>query len=355
VSTELPAEWVQVRMLRRLVNVALATAVLAGAGRSEDARACAERVTVGVRNAHGLFYDDPAGRVVLYGGADASGVKGDTWAWNRASRRWDLVTTAGPAARTFPAVAFDRDRGEAVLFGGNRVLFGSGNETDSYLDDTWVWRHAAWVRVTAVGPGPRAEAAMAYDPIRRRCVLFGGYRRTSAGTERFADTWEWDGERWQRVALKGPTARNGTALAYDERLRRVVLSGGPPAFVSPATWAWDGRAWMELPGPVPPARFNPAMVFHSRLEALVRFGGWTGQSRAGDTWKRDANGWTRMNVAGPSPRNHAAMAYDRRRGIAVLFGGHDGELVFGDTWEFDGRRWSRIASVHPQRREENGH
>jgi hypothetical protein len=97
------------------------------------------------------------------------------------------------------------------------------------------------------------------------------------------------------------------------------------------------------------------MVFHSRLEALVRFGGWTGQSRAGDTWKRDANGWTRMNVAGPSPRNHAAMAYDRRRGIAVLFGGHDGELVFGDTWEFDGRRWSRIASVHPQRREENGH
>lgn len=37
---------------------------------------------IGVRNAHAMTYDSSRGRVVLFGGADASKVCGDTWEWD---------------------------------------------------------------------------------------------------------------------------------------------------------------------------------------------------------------------------------------------------------------------------------
>jgi hypothetical protein len=36
---------------------------------------------------------------------------------------------------------------------------------------------------------------MAYDPVRRRVVLFGGFH---AGVT-YADLWEWDGTAWEQI------------------------------------------------------------------------------------------------------------------------------------------------------------
>lgn len=310
---------------------------------------------IGVRNAHAIAYDGTANRVLLFGGADASRVLGGTYAWDPDRRRWTAVTEVGPAPRTFPVMAFDEAHGEVVLFGGNRVLFGAAEEWNTLLDDTWVLRGSRWEQRQVRGPGPRAEAAMAYDRRRERIVLFGGYLRTPDGRTRLGDTWEWDGERWEQVASSGPQPRNGSALAFDERTGTMVLSGGPPAFVPPETWEWDGRTWRVAAPPHPSPRFNPVVTYHAGLGGLLRFGGWTGTERAADTWIRTAAGWRAIDRAGPSARNHSAIAYDARRGRAVLFGGHDGELVFGDTWEFDGRDWRRVAATAPERRVENHH
>jgi hypothetical protein len=311
---------------------------------------------ISVRNAHGMAFDSTRRQVVLYGGADASHVRQDTWAWDGPQRHWALITTDGPGSRTFPAMAFDETRGEIVLFGGNRVLFGPAtNDGATFLDDTWVLRGNRWVRQSARGPSARAEAAMAYDPRRRRSVLFGGYSSTVDGRVRFGDTWEWDGERWQLVATEGPAPRNGAALAFDETRGRLVLSGGPPALVGPESWEWDGQSWRQSPEQPPPGRFNPVMTYHGGLKALLRFGGWTGNVRAGDTWIGRRGEWREARGPSPSPRNHAAMAYDSHRSRAVLFGGHDGDFVFGDTWEFDGKAWLQVGRAVPERRVENNH
>lgn len=312
--------------------------------------------SIGVRNAHGMVFDAPRRQVVLYGGADASRVRQDTWAWDGLKRHWRVVTTDGPGPRTFPAMAFDEARGEIVLFGGNRVLFGAGaNDPSTILDDTWVLRGNKWVRLTVPGPSARAEASMAYDRPRRRTVLFGGYSSTVDGRVRLGDTWEWDGASWHMLATAGPAPRNGAALAFDEARGRVVLSGGPPAFVGPETWEWDGQSWRQSLEPPPPGRFNPVMVYHAGLKALLRFGGWTGSARAADTWIRGDGGWREIRGRSPSPRNHAGMACDSFRGRAVLFGGHDGDFVFGDTWEFDGKAWRQVGRQAPQRRVANNH
>ena len=137
-----------------------------------------------VRNAHSMIYDSDHRAVFLFGGADALGVRGDTWQWNSDNRVWQFVTDQGPSPRTFAAFAYDERRHEGILFGGNSVLFGNGREKDPFLSDTWRFRNYKWTRVAVSGPQERAEAAIAYDRGRGRIVLFGGYRRVAGTTER---------------------------------------------------------------------------------------------------------------------------------------------------------------------------
>jgi hypothetical protein len=350
----------------RLFGIALTIALLvslplsvvsAPAGRSFAAFTHPRvRCDLDVRNAHAMAFDAVRHVTVMFGGADTSRVRNDTCAWTGDERQWTFVTDRGPSARTFPAMAFDEGRGEVVLFGGNRVLFGAPTVWNTLLDDTWVLRGATWTRKsTSDGPSARAEAAMAYDQVRKRIVLFGGYSRTAEGRVRLGDTWEWDGERWSLAATDGPAPRNGAGLAFDASRARIVLSGGPPAFVDASTWEWDGRAWRVQSGPDPPARFNPVMIHHDAVKGIVRFGGWSGRVRAAETWIRSNGEWREASASGPSARNHASMSYDSSRGRTVLFGGHDGELVFGDTWEFDGSAWHLMAASAPRRRVENNH
>jgi hypothetical protein len=309
---------------------------------------------LGVRNGHALAFDESGSRLLLFGGADESRVLGDTWSWDGDRRQWRFVTDAGPSGRTFPSMVYDANRGEVVLFGGNRVLFGTDGDVDTFLEDTWTLKGSAWTRRLVSGPTARAEAAIAYDRTRGRLVLFGGYRRTSNGTLRLGDTWEWDGSQWSQMAADGPAPRNGAALAYDERRRTTVLFGGSGA--SDETWEWDGVVWKRLPTATVPGRFNPAMTYDADRSMIVRFGGWNGKERVADTWVLGAaNGWSRLEHAGPMARNHSSMTYDRDRHVVVLFGGHDGDRVFGDTWEWNGKDWTRVSDNPPQTRVDNGH
>lgn len=335
------------RMLATWTLIALVAAACVDKPRSQGA-------PLSVRNGHALTFDEAGSRVLLFGGADAAKVLGDTWSWDSDRRQWRFVTAAGPHGRTFPSMIYDARRGEVVLFGGNRVLFGTDAEFDTFLEDTWTLKGSTWNQRLVSGPSARSEAAMAYDRARSRVVLFGGYRRTANGTLRLGDTWEWDGSQWAQMSAAGPSPRNGAALAYDEGRRTTILFGGSGA--SDETWEWDGLAWKRLQTASVPGRFNPAMIYDAERSMIVRFGGWSGTERVADTWVLGAaNTWSILERAGPSARNHSSMTYDRDRRVVVLFGGHDGDRVFGDTWEWNGKDWALAADHRPQARVNNGH
>ena len=57
--------------------------------------------TLFVRNAHSMFYDDDHRAVILFGGADATHVCGDTWQWNAKKKAWHFVTADGPDPQDF--------------------------------------------------------------------------------------------------------------------------------------------------------------------------------------------------------------------------------------------------------------
>jgi len=116
---------------------------------------------------------------------------------------WRQVATTGPGVRIGAGMAFDSVRGKAVLFGGY-----DGNQN---LCDTWEWDGIEWRQVATTGPGPRYRVTMAFDSARGRTVLHGGM---GGG----GDTWEWDGSQWTQVSTAGPSARYDAVMAYDSCL-----------------------------------------------------------------------------------------------------------------------------------------
>ncbi|GAB5518892.1 MAG: hypothetical protein RhofKO_11430 [Rhodothermales bacterium] len=289
--------------------------------------------------------------VLLFGGADAERVHGDLWAWD--GQNWRCVSAEGPPPRTFPTLAYDYRREGLVLFGGNRVLFGTEEDTDTFLNDMWMWDGEEWHAVAGPMPSARAEASMAYDQARQRLVLFGGYRMEAGELVRLGDTWEWDGETWALMSTNGPSPRNGAAMVYDSHREHIVLFGGSGA--SGETWTWTGTTWTLIEAAVAHGRFNAAMAYDARQQVILRFGGWDGEARVGDTWTYDDTVWENVSTTGPDARNHAAMAYDAKRETLVLFGGHDGPRVFGDTWEWSGEAWLQKHHSDPHARVQNGH
>lgn len=307
----------------------------------------------GVRNAHGLAFDGRAS--VLFGGASDREVLADTWGWNgRTWRRFDL---AGPPARTFPVAVSAPGQG-VFLFGGRRVLFGATFEVSQLLGDLWQWTGSVWTAIPGSGPSPRAEAAGAWDPLRARLVIVGGYTARDGAVEALGDTWEFGDGTWRQFTGKdGPSPRYGALAAYDATVGEVVLFGGNGGLGD--TWSWNGTRWRQLGAGPAPGRYNAAGAGGPEAMPVLRFGGWDGQRRRQDAWALRAGGWRpAFRAGGPSPsaRNHAAMTFDVRRQRFVLVGGHDGQRVFGDVWETDaGNGWQRVFFQAARQRIDNQH
>ena len=103
-----------------------------------------------------LAFDQATGQMLLFGGQDASGALGDLWSWNGST--WTQITpasTTNPAPRSDASMAFDPATGQLILFGGAN--------SSGVLGDTWGWYGSSWIP-SLVGPAPRSGASMAFDP-----------------------------------------------------------------------------------------------------------------------------------------------------------------------------------------------
>jgi len=237
------------------------------------------------RNGHRMVYDSARGRTVLFGGITGASVAlFDTWEWDGA--QWQMrFAMVVPAPRVGHAMAYDAARRRTLLFGGGT----SGSS--SYFHDTWEWDGVAWqMRQPAVSPPGSDAAVMAYDAARQCTVLFVPI--TVNATLVGAETWEWDGLTWtQRTPAHMPSPRRLAAMTYDALRQRVVLFGGhhdPSSTFLADTWEWDGFDWsLVAPSAHPSGRGQSAMAFDALRGRTVLFGGalgW-GNNEAGDTWE----------------------------------------------------------------------
>jgi hypothetical protein len=319
------------------------------------------RVNLGVRNAHAMTYNSKEHKIYLFGGADHEKVMNDLWYFEK--NKWvQVVVNHKPISRTFSQLVYDSKNERLLLFGGNKVLFGDGLNSNTFLNDTWEFKKGEWKKIeTDRSPQPRAESAMVYDEARNRVVLFGGYTFQDNEFKKLDDTWEFYDNDWHLNSNNGPSARNGASMIFDNNKNKCILFGGSTVDRlygenKGETWEWNGEKWSQLKMSKSVGVFNASMTYNSYRKEIIRFGGWDGKSRVNGTWLFGANKWNKLDTEnGPSSRNHSSMVYDKENKRTVLFGGHDGENVFGDTWEFKDYKWQEISEVNSLKRIENKH
>ncbi len=229
-----------------------------------------------------MAYDEGRAVSVLFAGADSNDpADAATWEWNGGT--WSLRATSGPPPRYSAPMAYDSARQVTVLFGGF-----AGITANSYFDDTWEWDGATWTRRPVAGPSPRSGSAIAYDRDRGVIVLFGGFYQSPQGANTYhGDTWEWDGAAWTRVSQSGPVGRLSGSMVYDEAGQRAMLFGGLDAAGRELNdlWGWDGATWTELASSGPSARWAAGAVYVPERQSVLLFGGRKGVRGMADTWE----------------------------------------------------------------------
>jgi len=177
---------------------------------------------------HGAAHDPVGHRTLVFGGGDQERTFGDLWSWD--GKRWTSLDRPGtaPAPRRRPSLVWD-PRGEQLLL----HAIGTDGETIAGAREVWSWTDAdGWRRVDPKrldGPGLRVQPGLVATPA--GVILHGGAVIDGARARPRDDSWRWTGAGWQPLQLVGvprvaPRARRFEALAYDPVRRRVVLFGG---------------------------------------------------------------------------------------------------------------------------------
>jgi hypothetical protein len=283
---------------------------------------------------------DPANqRFVLFGGSAFGGDTGDTWVWSGGA--WSQLHPANsPSARDGATLAYDPVTRGLILFGGAGADAPSGQ-----FSDTWELTGMDWKQLSPrSSPPPRAEASMATDSTHNSVILFGGLAGGGMQFTYLNDTWAWDGHSWRRVSTSGPSPRSDAGLAYDPMSKAVVLYGGVSDSASfQDTWSWEGANWSRRNITGPPAKLG---ALASGLHGVLLFGGVdvAQGTLSHQTWMLDASGWhLHSPSSSPSARWGAVLAFDEQLGV-LLFGGSGSappksSPFQSDTWLFDGLTW----------------
>jgi hypothetical protein len=295
------------------------------------------------REVAAMAYDSATHSTVLFGGSSAffPGVSyADTWIWRGG---WtQLSPAAAPSERGGAGMAYDPTTETVVLFGG------SDNSSGAVLGDTWTWDGVTWTQqFPPVSPPARSPRySMVYDAATETVLMFGGIGASTGdyGGVPFGDTWEWKGrtKTWtQQFPSSSPSARDAS-VAYDPIAKTAVLFGGDNGggdccrIYYNDTWTWDGVNWTEQsPASSPTARTAQSIAFDASLGQVVLFGGTSGPPQAlNDTWAWNGKAWNQLSMANqPSARYWPVMDFDPLSDGLVLFGGElTGDVVTNQTW-----------------------
>lgn len=239
------------------------------------------------RSQMGMVHDAARNRMVLYGGLatpiSVPPPTAETWEFDGST--WAQVTTpTNPGPRYRHGLAYDLPRGRTVLYGGKATqLLGPP------AGDTWEYDGVAWLqRTPANSPGPRERAAMCYLNSAGGTVLFGGFDGSTVRDQ----TWIYDGTDWTQVATTGPRppARLSAQMVADPGRGVAVLTGGQDGSgnLFDDTWEFDGVTWTQQPTlPATQPGRDHALGFHLFDRQVVRFGGFVAapNSLSNQTWE----------------------------------------------------------------------
>jgi hypothetical protein len=171
---------------------------------------------------------------------------GSTFKYAPAERQWtDLNPATHPEKQLggrllWSSMVYDRHNRRFVLFGGGNVQSERGDP------GTWTYSPAnnTWTMLKLDRQPPqRANARLAYDPLAKKVVLFGGDQLDQL----LADTWLFDvvKDEWSEAKPETvPAPRGGHALLWLSRAKKILLVGG---YTYTSTTAYVAALYERLP------------------------------------------------------------------------------------------------------------
>ncbi len=231
-----------------------------------------------------MAYDATTHQLVMFGGWLEKGKANDeTWCWTGTTWLRESPATSPPPLIE-PSIVWDASTSQLLLFGGGNV------DTSALSSATWLWIGETWRELHPfTSPPANLAGSLAYDPTTQNVVLFGGLVDKPSGYT--SATWNWNGTDWVKASQKvAPEPRYAAAMAFDPLSKEMILFGGAIGggyITYSGTWQWDGNNWAQLyPETVPTTRAAEMMAFDPSTDQLVMFGG--SSSKAGflnDTWE----------------------------------------------------------------------
>ena len=157
----------------------------------------------------------------------ASAKKG-TWIETKSSDPWGVTNQA------FMAYNYVQDQLIMIIAGDDR---------------TWCLQNNKWTSIGAKTPRLFNIMGISYDENRNKIIMLGHTFNHKPG--RPPRTWEWDGSFWTEVKCSiNPPSCMESALAYDPLGKQLILFGGNhltysnyPGNIHGQTWAWNGINW----------------------------------------------------------------------------------------------------------------
>jgi MYXO-CTERM domain-containing protein len=258
-----------------------------------------------------------------------------------------------PTARYGQAMAFNSATGKTCVFGG------ADSATGQVLGDYWEWDGKTWTQppLANLPPSARAYSAMAFDPVRKSMILFGGVGDWNVATG-FAETWELTSAgKWVQLSpTKSPEGLLGAGMVTDTARKKILLFGGAviPDYSQPIfnyedtirnqVWEWDGGTltWTNRTPPetenVPHRQQNPPVVFDEGRQKLFLYEGvaYGGSLSAFYEWDPITAGWVVRDTA--DALDYASVnlvAYDSWRRRVVILTDAFSSAGLEETWEVD--------------------
>ena len=222
-----------------------------------------------------------------------------------------LRNAGAPPARSGAALAYDPVSKDLILFGGATVANQAHPPVSSLLDDTWAWNGQTWRQLQpATSPPALYGAELVLDPTSGHLLLLGGSGQTdSSGLVLLQEgAWTWDGQTWTRAG-DNPLQMPFLAVGADPVHKQLLLGGNDTGY----SLQCGGRVAC------------PVLAQINKPGAFV----WNGRS------------WS--NPGGSAPQwSGAGTAFDPITGQLLSAGG---SVTTGlqSTYSWDGKRWTLIG------------
>lgn len=252
---------------------------------------------------------------------------------------WRKLSLAhSPSARVNMTMAYDPVGKSILLFGGYDGV--------SYLNDTWIFNGSDWVQLNPTSAPPvRSASAMSFDRVTGKMVLFGGYN----GHQYLGDTWLWDGatREWTNAnPATQPKAVTLPMLYIDPLNGHTGMVGGFDGnLYRNETWQWTGTDWLRLhPKTVLWARGAAVVANDVAHKKVVIFGG-LADLNPNNTWTWNGVNWKMESPATQPPLvYYIPGAYDPDLGRVVMFAGASRQDA---TWTWTGDNWELVPALTP--------